>query len=130
MGLDTVVAQANADELAVLGDAARYSRHSDVARAALTALRRRFPRAEQASVAAFLLGRLAETEQDRPAALTWFESYLKERPNGAYASEALGRKMLRARALQGSQATQQLAVEYLQRFPHGTYASVAQQLAP
>jgi hypothetical protein len=124
-GLDSAFAQSSADELAALADAARYTRRQDVARGALDALRHRFPGSEQARVAAFYLGKMAETERDPRAALTWFDAYLSEAPNGKYASEALGRKMTLVQLLEGRQAARSLAEAYLRRFPGGTYAEAA-----
>jgi len=128
-GLDGVLAESSAAELSMLADAARYSRHSDVAESAFSALRRRFPSSSQARTAAFLLGRLAEAGQDSRAALRWFGTYLTESPNGTYASEALGRKMTLVRRLDGDAAARPLAEAYLQRFATGTYAEAARALA-
>lgn len=124
-GLDAAFTQSSGDELAALADAARYTRRQDIARGALDALRRRFPGSEHARVAAFYLGKMAETERDPRAALSWFDAYLSEAPNGKYASEALGRKMTLVQLLEGRQAARSLAEAYLRRFPGGTYAEAA-----
>jgi hypothetical protein len=127
-GLDNTLTESSCDELSALGDAARYTRRDDIARAALFALRRRFPRSPQARDAAFLLGRVAETQQDPGGALSWFEAYLNEAPDGTYASEALGRKMTVLQRLEGTDAARPLAETYLRRFPGGTYARAAEAL--
>jgi hypothetical protein len=129
LGIDGVLARSELEELAALADAARYTRHESLARGALQALRRRFPRSEQAHMAAFHLGRMAESEQDPRAALSWFEAYLGEVPSGTYASEALGRKMLLVQSLDGKPAARELADTYLRRFPGGTYADAARALS-
>jgi hypothetical protein len=129
LGADGVLAHTDVDELAALADAARYTRHDGLARGALQAIRRRFPGSEQAHIAAFHLGKMSESEQDPRAALSWFESYLGEAPNGTYASEALGRKMLLVQLLDGKAAAQGLADTYLRRFPGGTYADAARALS-
>jgi ferric-dicitrate binding protein FerR (iron transport regulator) len=129
LGIDGVLAHSELEELAALADAARYTRHESLARGALQALRRRFPRSEQAHIAAFHLGRMSESEQDPRAALSWFEAYLGEVPSGTYASEALGRKMLLVQLLDGKPAARELADTYLRRFPGGTYADAARALS-
>jgi hypothetical protein len=130
LGLESVYAGSGADDLAALADAARYTRHYDVARGALLAQRQRFPASERARIAAFSLGRLSEAQREDRTALTWFETYLQEAPEGTYASEALGRKMLLVEQLDGSEAARSLAAAYLHRFPSGTYAKAAHAIAP
>ena len=61
------------------------------------------------------------------AALTWYETYLRESARGPYAGEALGREIAllartdRPRARRSAQL-------YLERFPHGTQAELARSL--
>ena len=129
LGLDATLAESSGDELSALADAARYTRHEDIARDAFFALRRRFPRSGHSRDAAFLLGRLAEAQQDSRGALSWFETYLSETPNGVYASESLGRKMTVVQQLEGSDAARPVAEAYLRRFPTGTYAQAARALS-
>lgn len=127
-GLDASLAHAPATELAALADAARYRRRDDVARRALMAERTRFPRSPRARDAAFLLGRLEETTGGGARALEWYDRYLEEAPLGAYASEALGRKMTAAARVQGPRAGREVAATYLRRFPNGSYAPSARGL--
>jgi hypothetical protein len=127
-GFDTVLARGSSDELAALADAARYSRRDDVARRALVAQRRRFPRSARANDAAFLLGRLEETAGRPGAALDWYERCLDESPHGTYMPEALGRKMTVVQRLHGDARARPLAEEYLRRFADGTYAAAARAL--
>ncbi|HXN34377.1 MAG TPA: hypothetical protein VN894_21090, partial [Polyangiaceae bacterium] len=128
MGLDAAFLASSSDDLAALADAARYTRQYEVARGAFLSQRRRFPASERAHVAAFSLGRLADTQQDVRVALSWFETYLMEAPEGVYASEALGRKMLLVQQLDGNDAARPLAEAYVRRFPSGTYARTAHAL--
>ena len=126
LGIDNVLAQSSGDELAALADAARYTHRPDIARGAFLALRRRFSASDYARVAAFSLGRMEDdADQDRRAALAWFDAYLAEAPNGRYASEALGRKMTIVKRLEGEDAARSWADLYLRRFPNGTYAAAA-----
>jgi TolA-binding protein len=132
-GLGASLARTPATELAALADAARYRRRDDVARRALLAERARFPRSARARDAAFLLGRLEETSESASRsggvrALEWYDRYLQEAPLGAYASEALGRKMTAMARLQGRRAAHEVAATYLRRFPNGSYAATARGL--
>jgi len=125
-GVGAVLARAPEVDLAALADAARYRRRGELARRALLAERSRFPRSPRARDAAFLLGRL---EDDRarggPRALEWYDRYLEEAPAGAFASEALGRKMTATERTRGIEPTRDVAREYLRRFPDGSYAKSA-----
>jgi hypothetical protein len=118
-------------DLRALGDAARYQGSATVARAAFRAIRSRFPASGEARTAAFLLGRVAE-EQDQSAddALRWYDRYLAEAPGGEFAGNALGRKMILVSKLQGRDSARPLADRYLQRFPSGPYAAAARDLSP
>jgi TolA-binding protein len=128
-GLDVCLANASVSDLAALADAARYGRRDDIARRALTALRRRFPGSAVARDSAFLLGRLEETTGNAAKASEWYARYMTESPNGTYASEALGRNMNLVQTLNGADEARDLARDYLRRFPTGTYATRAQALA-
>jgi hypothetical protein len=125
LGVDGVFAQSSSSELAALADAARYTLRQDIARGALLAQRRRFAGSDHARAAAFDLGRIEEAGQNPRAALTWFDTYLAEAPNGRYASEALGRKMTLVKLFQGREAARSWAELYLRSFPNGTYADAA-----
>ncbi len=127
---DTVEAVASED-LFALADAARYRRRVDVARAALLAQRRRFPGASRSQDALFLLGRVEELRGGGGAAraVALYDDYLAGAPRGAYAAEALGRKMVLTSESRGAEAARPMAAEYLRRFPDGSYAGTARALA-
>jgi len=128
-GLERSLAEASAEDLSALADAARYRRRDSIAKQALLAQRSRFPNSARAFDAAFLLGRLEEVRQGSPRkALAWYERYLEEAPSGAYASEALGRRMIVTQDLIGLAAARRVAEDYLRRFPTGTYAGAARAL--
>jgi TolA-binding protein/ferric-dicitrate binding protein FerR (iron transport regulator) len=126
VGLKRALAEASNEDLSALADAARYRRQDDIAEQALLGQRSRFPGSARASEAAFLLGRMQESRDDGGTrALEWYDSYLQGNPTGAYASEALGRKMIVTQKLLGNPAARAIAAEYLDRFPTGTYAGAA-----
>ncbi len=126
MGLEGALAKSSLADLVALGDAARYRGRSDVARRALLAQRERFSSSTAARTAAFLLGRLAEAEPE--TAIRWYDRYLAEVPNGEFASEALGRKLVAVHSVSGPVAARPVAKEYLRRFPNGAYAAKAREL--
>lgn len=128
-GVDATLAEASSDDLFALADAARYRRRAELARAALLAQRRRFPRSPRAMDAVFFLGRAEELrEQGAARAITWYDEYLTGAPGGAYAAEALGRKMILTNELGGSDKARAIARQYLLRFPDGSYAGSARAL--
>jgi hypothetical protein len=130
-GLDATLGGAPAPELAALADAARYVRRHDVARRALLAERDRFPKSREGREAAFFLGGLSEDEpgaEASRAALDWYDRYLTDSPQGAYAPHALGREMVLVHKLRGAEAARPIAAQYLERFPNGPYAGPARKL--
>jgi hypothetical protein len=129
IGVKRSLAEASSEELFVLADAARYRGRTSLAHEALLTERTRFPGSARALDAVFLLGRLEESSQGGSRrAMAWYQEYLTRAPNGTYASEALGRKMMVTRKLEGAARAKPVAEEYLSRFPSGTYAGAARAL--
>jgi hypothetical protein len=127
-GIDDCIATANSSEIATLADAARYSRHDDIARQALLAERARFPASSAARDAAFLLGRLEETLKNPTAGIDWYDRYVRENPGGTYGSEAMGRKMMLIEQVAGAPQARAAATDYLSHFPDGPYSAKARAL--
>jgi hypothetical protein len=128
-GIDAALAGVGLADLAALADAARYSGKTDLARRALAAERARFPGSREASRATFLLGRIADDAQGSPAAaVALYDEYLAAAPGGAFAEEALGRKMVALRRSGGRAAARGVAAEYLRRYPGGAFAAAAREL--
>jgi TolA-binding protein len=129
-GIAPVLAEGPLADLVALADAARLSGRLDLGKRALLAQRNRFPRSSAARDAAFFLGRLADDQEHSPAmAIPWYEKYMSEAPNGAFAAEALGRRMVAVSRQSGRHAARDMAIEYLKRFPSGPHASVARELS-
>lgn len=103
--------------------AARLAGHPDEERAALLACRRRAPGQAAAAQAAYLLGRASSAAE----AARWFETYLREQPQGLLAREAAGRLIESYRASGNTNAAQTAASRYLARYPHGPHAPLARQ---
>ncbi|MCA9700730.1 MAG: FecR domain-containing protein [Myxococcales bacterium] len=112
-------------ELAYL---ARYNKSRSDARTVLERVRERFPDSEQSSEAAFLLGRMAADGGDHSKAVTWFERYLDENPNGALAGDALGRLMDSYGSLTQTAKVRDAAERYLAAYPKGTHADKARKI--
>jgi ferric-dicitrate binding protein FerR (iron transport regulator)/TolA-binding protein len=127
-GIDAAVTDADGAELVALADAARYAGRTYLAERVLRAQRTRFPGTAAAGAAAFFLGRLADDRGAAADGLEWYRRYLSEEPRGPYAAEALGREMIGVARLSGRPAARELAREYLDRFPDGTYLLHAQAI--
>lgn len=128
-GVDVSLRTLSSDDLFALADAARYRRRADLARAALLAERARFPASGRSLDSSFLLGRVEELRAGgRRAALERYEEYLQRAPTGTYAAEALGRKMILTKEIEGTESARRLARDYLERFPRGSYADAARSL--
>jgi hypothetical protein len=124
-GTAACLASCSAGDLRALSDAARYTGNGELAEQSLLALRKRFSSGAGRD-AAFLLGRLYEPRG--ASALTWYDTYLREAPGGAFAAEALAGKMRVVRRLSGAHAAAPIAREYLQRFPKGVSANTAREI--
>jgi len=128
-GVDSVLSHGSLPDLVALADSARYLHERGLAQRGLLAERARFASSAEARGAAFVLGRMADDGGARADAIRWYDTYLAESPNGAFAAEALGRKLV---ALVGSGNLTQahaVAAEYLRRFPHGPHAAYARDHA-
>jgi len=129
-GTDSAIAGASSEDLLALAHAARYRLRVDLAGAALRAQRRRFPGSPRALDALFFLGRVEELSANGASrAIAFYDDYLARAPRGAYAAEALGRKMILTNDLAGPNRARPIADEYLLRFPAGSYAGSARVLS-
>jgi ferric-dicitrate binding protein FerR (iron transport regulator) len=115
-------------DLHALADSARYVGNPQVAEQSLRAMRQRLAGGEQRAWAAFMLGRIAETRGQASRANTWYDTYLNEAPQGQYAADALAGKMQTTLLLHGTAAAKPLAVQYLQRYPHGVHSAMARKI--
>jgi hypothetical protein len=120
---------ASSENLFALANAARYRNRTELARETLLAERRRFLDSPRALDATFLLGRVEESRGSGMAqAVAWYDEYLARAPTGAYAAEALGRKMTIASKVGSPAQARSIAEAYLRRFPKGSYAGSARAL--
>ncbi|HET7542856.1 MAG TPA: FecR domain-containing protein [Polyangiaceae bacterium] len=125
-GGERLLDSASASDLRVLALAARYTGRRALSLRAWHSLRTRYAGDAQSQGAAFFLGRGYEEQGDAGEALRWLARYLSESPSGAYASEALGRRLvLLSKSGQKAEAVS-IARTYLERYPRGAYAKSAQ----
>ena len=125
--IERAIWQADSRELIELGAAAR---RADDRRAGYihTVIRSRFAGTDTAADAAFMLGRMEFHAGRHLASVTWFETYLRERPNGRFAREAAGR-LVEAYQQGGDEARARAAAErYLARYPTGPHAALARSV--
>lgn len=130
LGFEREVQRANAEELTLLANLARYGQDGDGEATALQTLRERFRGTKRAALAAFALGRLEFDNHGAYAeAAEWFRIYLREEPRGDLSREATGR-LLEATQRSGNAAmARELAQRYLAEYPDGPHAELAQRLA-
>jgi hypothetical protein len=128
-GFDNVCATASAGDLRALGDVARLGGRAARASQVYTAIRARFPGTPDASMAAFILGRMAQDQgHDDAGAARWFATYLREAPGGDLAQDALGRLVGAADRLGDPSGAERAAERYLAAYPNGPHAGFARQV--
>ncbi len=116
----------NQPDLWELATAARLARRGTLALTALQTYRTRFPDTARAATAAFLLGRVEMELNKQPArAAQWFQTYLKDHPDGSLAEDALGRLITAHRKAGNESAAKKAAAAYLQKYPAGTFREIA-----
>jgi len=124
-GGERLLDSAPASDLKILALAARYTGRRSLSLRAWQTLRARYAADALNQGAAFFLGRGYEEQGEAAEALRWLARYLAESPNGAYASEALGRRLLLlSKSGQRAEAVS-TARTYLERYPRGAYAKSA-----
>ena len=99
LGVDTALAECPPRGLFALADAARYLGKFDLARSALLAIRKRSP--EDASKAAFFLGRLEEARGNLELALDSYAQAMEGDPEPHFAQEARVGKARIAKRMRG-----------------------------
>jgi ferric-dicitrate binding protein FerR (iron transport regulator) len=127
-GVDQTLSSGSLADVAALSDAARYAGDAGLARRGLLAQRKRFPSSAEARSAAFILGRMADDGGSPNEALGWYERYLAEKPGGAFAAEASGRRLVALVRLGRADAAGSAADSYLKRYPRGAHAKYAREL--
>jgi len=127
-GITATLRRGSLSDIVALADAARYAGDRTLARRGLLAQRTRFSGSAEARAAAFVLGRMADDQGAYDDALHWYEVYLRQSPNGAFAAEALGNKLVVLMRSEDSEAAQVVARQYLRRFPRGAHAVYAREV--
>jgi transmembrane sensor len=128
-GFEDLCQRTGPAELSLLAETARHAGQVGKARAAFTTLRRRFPAAKEAGLAAFSLGLLEFDGFGAYAkAADWFQIYLKERPGGPLTREARGRVMEATQRSGRRTEARNLALSYLLDYPAGPHAELARRI--
>ena len=125
-GVAACLDQCSVADVRFLADAARYTRHFELAEQALNALRRRAP--SEAPAAAYLLGALNESQGRSMGALRWYEQCVTEAPKGRFVSEAEAGRLRMLVATHQSGAARSAAQDYLRRYPHGVGRGTARKI--
>lgn len=126
--LTRVLARGSLAELAAVADAGRYGRDRAVATKALEAQRARFGKSEQAVLAAYLLGRLAEDAGQPSQAVQWYDRYIKSPGPLPLSEESLGRKMLALERGGKNDEAARVAAQYKKQYPHGSFFDAASRV--
>jgi TolA-binding protein len=127
-GTDDLSARASANNVLLLGDAARLSGHEAVARSAYLAVRTRFAGTKSAANAAFYLGRIELDAKHNGSAKKWLLAYLDEMPDGPLSAAALGRLLEIQIASHDRRSAVALAKQYLDRYPGGPHSAAAEHV--
>ena len=90
--------------------------------------RSRFAGTDAAADAAFLLGRMQFHSGGYRSSATWFETYLRERPDGRLAREAAGRLVEAHHQSGDADRARKAAEQYLRRYPNGPHAGLARSV--
>ena len=125
-GVATCLDQCSIADVRILADAARYTRHFELAEQALVALRRRAP--AEAPAAAYLLGALNESQGRSMAALRWYEQCVAEAPTGRVVSEAQAGRLRMLMSTNQTDAAKSAARQYLTDYPHGVGETTARKI--
>lgn len=129
MSQTPAVVGSSAEELMLAADAARLSNHPEQALGYLRRVTREHAADSRAPLAAFTLGRLLLSQLARPAeAADAFALSRRLRPSGGLAEDALAREAEAASAAGSAARAQNLARQYLERYPAGKHRQTLQRL--
>jgi hypothetical protein len=124
-GFDGECRRSSPADLLVLGDVARLAGDPDHAMQAYAAARRR---REGTDRSAFAIGLIEFDHRHRyRRAAEWFETYVREQPQGPLVEEAEGRSMEAWQRAGEPSKAREAAQGYLARHPTGPYADLARR---
>lgn len=130
-GFNDELDKASAEDLSLLGDAARFAGKPRKAILAYEKLRSRYSGTSRAATAAYSLARTHFDQQGAYGqAARWFQTYLTEQPSGPLAREARGRLMESLNRSGDTAGARRIAEGYLKRYPSGPHAPLAESLLP
>lgn len=127
-GFERLCRTADLEDLLLLADTARLAGATEQARQAYRSVRERFP-GRDAGKAAFFLGRIAfDRDADYAQAARDFALSIQEQPGGPLAREAAGRLLETQVLLADRAGARKAARHYLDQYPDGPHAKVAQRV--
>ncbi len=127
-GWDRLLSRLDERDLFALGETARLAGAVNDALVVYRQVRARFEGTATAADAAFMIGRLKQAGGDVAGSLSWYEICLRESPAGRSAPDAAGRRMEALHKTGDLDDAARAAADYLQKWPKGSYAALAQQL--
>jgi hypothetical protein len=129
-GIGTIQSGADAEDLQLLGDSARFSLDVDLSTSTFTAMRRRFAGTLQGARANFYLARIAsDARRDDAQAALLLRVYLDAAPDDVLSQEASGR-LVEVLARSGRRAEARDAADvYLRRWPAGPHAELCRSMS-
>jgi tetratricopeptide (TPR) repeat protein len=130
LGESPLLRTSTAEDLILLGNAARFGGRPELAEKAYEAVRASSPGGSSAALCAYYLARIAlDTRGDRALAIRFLRTYLREAKNGELAPSARARLMDLLTKQGDTAGAQAVAREYLTLHPRGPHADVARKLA-
>jgi hypothetical protein len=118
----------SATELMQISDLARKGGERGAAIAALSRVVESFPSDANASVAAFLLGKMYEQAGQTALAQTYFDKSRSLQPEGALAEDALCKKIQAENRASHKDEAARLGKEYLGKYPNGPCKEIVETI--
>lgn len=128
-GIDALVASETANRLLGLADLAKQTGDTKAQVQVLEGLRSRYAGTNDAARAALELGRIHDKQGDHGAAAGWYRKAHDESLEARNGEIALGLHMTALANAADGKAAKQAAIEYLEKYPAGSYVAKAKELA-
>ncbi len=124
-GLSSLERKLPKEDLWIVANSARYMRKAEASDRLFEVFRSRFPASAQAKTAAFLLAKSSLDNENFKSAKNWFETYLKESPDGPLSEEAHGRLIYVYSKIGDQAGAERSARVYLEKYKGGYFTKQA-----
>jgi TolA-binding protein len=128
LGWEDLLRNLPAEDLVLLAGTARLAGARDDSLTGFERVQKRFPGTQMADNALFQIARMVQSSGETARALQYYNTYLNNQPAGPYAMEASGRRLEVLQKMKRSEEAKAAAKAYLQTYPSGSHANVAQQI--